>query len=424
MVVQDLTTEDTTPIITGTLSEPNADFVVTVNGVSYQLGTDAELTLDNDGAGPGWTLDLSSLAPALDPDVYTITAEAIDIANNSSGEQTGTLTVLTAATIIDLATNDAGSVMRGTVDPNDNLSVTVDGTTYTLADAALSIDGSGQWSLDLAQISLSPDVYTVTVSTDAGGTTGTLALFDPATEFDPALPFVDVRGPVAINDASPLISGSAQPNESLVITIDGEDYPVTADVTGQWSLGTLSADLADGSYDIVVVNSSGAVTELDNGLIVDVNGSFDPPARFADVTGPLATDSSAPVLTGTAQANETIEVTVDGSSYMVTADASGQWDLALSGLAAGSYDISITNSIGYITELDDGLVIDLDGTFDPAASFARVTPFVAPVDTDTPVISGQGPANTVLTVRIDGSDQVVTTDALGNWSLTRSPSLG
>ena len=73
-------TEDTMPVITGTWDDATAaSLTVTVNSVTYVLGTDAELT----NTGSNWTLDLSAVTLAAG--TYGVVVSTADTAGNSSG---------------------------------------------------------------------------------------------------------------------------------------------------------------------------------------------------------------------------------------------------------------------------------------------------------------------------------------------------
>ncbi len=51
--------------------------------------------------------------------------------------------------------------------------------------------------------------------------------------------------------------------------------------------------------------------------------------------------SANPVLQGTANPNETVTITIDGTATTITADSNGNWNLTPSSLAAGTHSISI-----------------------------------------------------------------------------------
>lgn len=80
-----ISTADTTPIITGTYdsTEMGFTFTVTVDGTTYTLGVDPELTVNGTGT---WTLDLSSLAPVLADGTYQVVATMTDGGGNVSAD--------------------------------------------------------------------------------------------------------------------------------------------------------------------------------------------------------------------------------------------------------------------------------------------------------------------------------------------------
>lgn len=78
--VNNLINNNGLPIITGTWDQNNAtDLTVTVNGVTYVLGTDPELTTDGSG---NWTLDLSGATTPLSNGTYNVSV----MNSNASGQ--------------------------------------------------------------------------------------------------------------------------------------------------------------------------------------------------------------------------------------------------------------------------------------------------------------------------------------------------
>ncbi|WP_212750019.1 Ig-like domain-containing protein, partial [Acinetobacter tandoii] len=79
----------------------------------------------------------------------------------------------------DFITNDNTLLFNGTVDLADgnSLSVTVGATTYTTVDPRLTVDGSGNWTLDLTGTNLTDGTYPViaTVTDTAGNTASTIS---------------------------------------------------------------------------------------------------------------------------------------------------------------------------------------------------------------------------------------------------------
>ncbi|EXC30536.1 bacterial Ig-like domain family protein, partial [Acinetobacter baumannii 951631] len=87
----DVSTNDTTPALTGTIDDPAATVVVTVDGVDYPAV--------NNGDGT-WTLADNTL-PVLADGPHTVSVTATDVAGNVSTPVTGTVTIdATAPTLV------------------------------------------------------------------------------------------------------------------------------------------------------------------------------------------------------------------------------------------------------------------------------------------------------------------------------------
>ncbi|NUF54240.1 hypothetical protein HUN16_18060, partial [Acinetobacter seifertii] len=81
---------------TGTIDDPAATVVVTVDGVNYNA--------TNNGNGT-WTLADNTL-PALTDGTHTVSVTATDVAGNISTPATGTLTVDSTAPTLAIGTDD------------------------------------------------------------------------------------------------------------------------------------------------------------------------------------------------------------------------------------------------------------------------------------------------------------------------------
>ena len=128
VTVDALLTNDPTPALSGTVSDPNATVEVTVNGVTH--------TATNNGDGT-WSLADNTLS-ALAEGTWNVTATATDPAGNAasdptSGELVIDLTPPPAPTVdAQPMTGDPTPVLTGTatLGADDTLSVEVDGTVY------------------------------------------------------------------------------------------------------------------------------------------------------------------------------------------------------------------------------------------------------------------------------------------------------
>ncbi len=343
-VVNPLTTSDTTPILTGTFdSADSASLSVEVNGVTYVLGTDAELTNVVDA----WTLDLSAITP-LPFATYEVIAIATDAAGNSATDSSSNELVITntpTVTINPLTTNDTTPRLTGTVsDPLATIEVTVDGNLY-----AATNNGDGTWTLADNTIApaLTEGTYDVAVSADNGqigtdSTTNELVI-------DLTAPTVTVAT-LTTNNTSPALSGTVDDAAATInVLVDGNNYAATNNGDGTWSLagGTIAA-LAEGTYEVVVTATDAAGNAGTDGTNLEL--VIDTTAPSAPTVNALTTSDTTPILTGTFDSADSpgLSVAVDGTTYVLGTDtelstSGDDWTLDLSGiapLAEATYEVT------------------------------------------------------------------------------------
>ncbi|WP_228153352.1 Ig-like domain-containing protein, partial [Acinetobacter seifertii] len=233
-------TNDSTPALTGTVNDPTAKVVVTVDGVNYPA--------TNKGDGT-WTLADNTL-PALTDGPHTVTVTATDPAGNV-GTTNAVVTVDTTAPVValnDVLTNDSTPALTGTVtDPTATVVVTVDGVNYPATN-----NGDGTWTLaDNTLPALTDGPHTVTVTaTDPADNVGTT---NAVVTVDTTAPVVALND-VLTNDSTPALTGTVNdPTAKVVVTVDGVNYPATNNGDGTWTLAdnTLPV-LADGPHTVTV----------------------------------------------------------------------------------------------------------------------------------------------------------------------------
>ena len=418
----DLTTNDTTPALTGSVDDPTATVVITINGIDY--------TATNNGNGT-WTLADDAVA-TLAEDSYTATVTATDPDGNVS-TNTGTVVVDTTAPTVainDLATNDTTPELTGTVnDPNAIVVVTIDGNDYTATN-----NGDGTWTLaDNVVATLAEGSYPTSVTaTDAAGNTvtntGTVVI-------DTTAPTVAIND-LTTNDTTPELTGTVNdPNAVVVVTIDGNDYTATNNGDGTWTLADdVVATLAEGSYPTSVTATDAAGNTVTNTGTVVIDTTA-PTVAINDLT----TNDTTPELTGTVNdPNAVVVVTIDGNDYTATNNGDGTWTLAdnvVALLAEGNYTATVTatDAVGNSDSATGSIVIDTSidennnaqtVTFDSISNDSGVAGDFITSD-NTLVFNGTVDLgdNTTLTVIIDGTsytfgtDPELTIDGSGNWSL-------
>ncbi|MFH4324607.1 Ig-like domain-containing protein, partial [Acinetobacter baumannii] len=123
VALSDVLTNDSTPALTGTVNDPTAKVVVTVDGVAYPAV--------NNGDGT-WTLADNTL-PVLTDGPHTVTVTATDPAGNV-GTTNAVVTVdTTAPSAPVLDPINATNPVTGTAEPGSTVTVSFpDGTTATV----------------------------------------------------------------------------------------------------------------------------------------------------------------------------------------------------------------------------------------------------------------------------------------------------
>ncbi|WP_437340208.1 Ig-like domain-containing protein, partial [Acinetobacter baumannii] len=212
--------------------------------VTYPDGTTATVV-----AGPDGSWSVPNPGNLVDGD--TVTATATDPAGNTSLPGTGTVSADITAPVValdDVLTNDSTPALTGTVnDPTATVVVNVDGTDYPAVN-----NGDGTWTLaDNTLPALADGPHTITVTaTDAAGNVGN----DTAVvTIDTSVPVVSLDD-LTTNDTTPALTGAIDdPTATVVVNVDGIDYPATNNGDGTWTLAdnTLPA-LIDGPHTVTV----------------------------------------------------------------------------------------------------------------------------------------------------------------------------
>ncbi|WP_447508403.1 Ig-like domain-containing protein, partial [Acinetobacter lactucae] len=281
----DVLTNDSTPALTGTVNDPAATVVVTVDGVDYPAV--------NNGDGT-WTLADNTL-PALTDGPHTITVTATDPAGNA-GTDTAVVTIdTTAPNAPVLDPINATDPVSGTAEPGSTVTVSFpDGTTATVVAGT-----DGTWSVPNPGNLVDGDTVTATATDPAGNTslpgTGTVSA-----DITPPVVALD---DVLTNDSTPALTGTVNdPAATVVVNVDGFDYPAVNNGDGTWTLAdnTLPA-LNDGPHTITVTATDTAGNAGTDTAVVTI----DTTAPNAPVLDPInATDP----VSGTAEAGSTVTV--------------------------------------------------------------------------------------------------------------------
>ncbi|KOF01761.1 hypothetical protein OB69_15550 [Roseivirga seohaensis subsp. aquiponti] len=456
-------TNDQTLEISGT-AEANASVEVFIGGNS--IGNTSA-----DGAGD-WTFDYtgSSLPEAS----YSITAKATDAAGNESA----TSTALDITVDITAPSISTGTIVGKTYGLTENVDVTYLFSETVLVDetngtpsvtiamggqnrAAAYHSGSGTKTLVFRYTTVAGDIDGNGVSVSAintnGGTIQDAAGNDASTSISvsgAADVRVDTSAPyMSITSSSNTVSGAFTATFTFNEDVSGFDLSDISVANGSASsFNTTSAKiytvtitpLADGNVTVNVAadkaqdaggNGNTAASEL---RVVN-----DETAPSAPLVASISTDAGSSntdgvtndqtlEISGTAEANASVEVFIGGSSIgNTTADGSGNWtyDHTGSTLIENTHSITAkaTDAAGNESAESTALSVTIDIT-------APSAPVVTGISNDTGVsdsdgltnddaieIHGTAEANTTVEVFIDNTSVGTTNaDANGNWTLDQS----
>ncbi|ELY4303224.1 Ig-like domain-containing protein [Cronobacter turicensis] len=428
--------------ITGDSTNIEAGQPVTVlfNGVTYnaQVGSDGSWSV---------TIPASAVGDLTDGPLNVVVGSEDIAGNQVAVEQAVTVDTAIALTIGTIAVDDFIS------DAESQSDVTISGTasaadagrtvTVTLGgnDYNATVQSDGTWSLDVptADIqALSDGELTVTASlTD---TAGNAISIDRTVTLDTTAPVVTIN-PIATDDivsqaeagALVTLSGTAEANSAVVITIGSLAFNATTNASGVWTTDVSLAALADGDYAASVVATDAA------GNSGDASRPFEmlvtPPAptvealpfgnAFLSLTE-SQTDQIVTGTTGTANA-ASVDVVINGITYPATFDASGNWQITVPAAdlqampADGSQipiTVTVTDTAGNTGSGDNSFSADF---VPPSLTVNDVTGdnLINPTEAAGVIaVSGTSEPGSIITFTLNGENYgPVTTAGNGNWSI-------
>ncbi len=367
--------------ISGTTTDIEAGQTVTVtfsDGVNPDVTTTA--TVQADGSWTATDADISSL----DDGTITIDADVSDVAGNPATTQESVILDDTIAIIITTPI-EIDDIVNGTevtdvtisgttIDVEAGQTVTVtfsDGVNPDVTTTAI-VQADGSWTATDADIS-SLDDGSIMVDADVSDTVGNTAN-DQATVILDVTSGISLDTPIEgddminANEAGDVsISGTTtdiEAGQTVTVTFsDGVNPDVTTTVTvqadGSWTATNIDlSGLNSGSITVDVSSSdiAGNMINTQQAIILD---------QIIPTVDTTLSNDLTPVLTGTAEPNDTITVSVDADgdgianvTYTVIADADGNWSI--------DPDTAIPDS-GNFPVLTDQQVIDVTAT-DPAGN--------------------------------------------------------
>ncbi|EPF4207054.1 Ig-like domain-containing protein [Enterobacter hormaechei] len=434
--------------ISGTVVNAEAGNTVTVSvgGHSYTATVQDNLT---------WSVSVpESVLTALGNGDLTVTASVTNgVGISGSGERDITIDANLPGLRVDTVAGDdvinsiehgQNLIITGSSDgltAGTALTVTVNGKTYP---ATVLADGTWSAAIPSADVSALA-AGTVTVNVEGQSSAGnpvtinhdvTVDLANVAISID-AIASDDVIN-AAERGADLVLSGTTsnvEENQIVTITFGGKNYTATVDAEGKWTATVPSADLTglkdgDASVQVSVTNVNGNSASAGREYSVDATAPSVTINMIAtdDILNASEAQSDLAISgTSTAEAGQTVTVSLNGKDYTTTVSANGSWTLNvpaadLAGLTDGSVTVTaaVSDKAGNPASVDHNLTVDVTVPAVTIHTVAGDDVINVAEHNQAQIISGSATgaaAGDKVTVTIGGQSYTTVLDAAGNWSV-------
>ncbi|WP_407210528.1 Ig-like domain-containing protein [Enterobacter hormaechei] len=434
--------------ISGTVVNAEAGNTVTVSvgGHNYTATVQSDLT---------WSVSVpESVLTALGNGDLTVTASVTNgVGNSGSGERDITIDANLPGLRVDTVVGDdvinsiehgQNLIITGSSDgltAGTALTVTVNGKTY-----AATVLADGTWSAAIPSADVSAlAAGTVTVNVEGQSSAGnpvtinhdvTVDLANVAISID-AIASDDVIN-AAERGADLVLSGTTanvEENQTVTITFGGKSYTATVDAEGKWTATVPSADLTglkdgDASVQVSVTTVNGNSASAGREYSVDATAPSVTINTIAtdDILNATEAQSDLAISgTSTAEAGQTVIVSLNGKDYTTTVSANGSWTLNvpaadLAGLTDGSVTVtaSVSDKAGNPASVDHNLTVDVTVPTVTIHTVAGDDVINVAEHNQAQIIGGSATgaaAGDKVTVTIGGQTYTTVLDAAGNWSV-------
>ncbi|HEM7460539.1 TPA: Ig-like domain-containing protein [Enterobacter hormaechei] len=427
-------------------AEAGNTVTVSVGGHSYTATVQDNLT---------WSVSVpDSVLAALGNGDLTVTASVTNgVGNSGSGERDITIDANLPGLRVDTVAGDdvinsiehgQNLIITGSSDgltAGTALTVTVNGKTYP---ATVLADGTWSAAIPSADVSALA-AGTVTVNVEGQSSAGnpvtinhdvTVDLANVAISID-AIASDDVIN-AAERGADLVLSGTTsnvEENQIVTITFGGKNYTATVDAEGKWTATVPSADLTglkdgDASVQVSVTNVNGNSASAGREYSVDATAPSVTINTIAtdDILNASEAQSDLAISgTSTAEAGQTVTVSLNGKDYTTTVSANGSWTLNvpaadLAGLTDGSLTVTaaVSDKAGNPASVDHTLTVDVTVPAVTIHTVAGDDVINVAEHNQAQIISGSATgaaAGDKVTVTIGGQTYTTVLDAAGNWSV-------
>ncbi|EHX2327464.1 Ig-like domain-containing protein [Escherichia coli] len=419
---------------------------ITLGGNTYTATVQANLS---------WSVSVPAVhIQALGNGDLTVNASVTNgVGNTGSGSRDITIDANLPGLRVDTV---AGDDVINSIEHNQALVITGSSSGLT-AGTALTVEinnvtygatvlADGTWSLGVPAVDVSnwpAGTVNITVSgTNSAGTTSTITHPVTVDLAGVAITINTLSGDDVINAVEKgetlVVSGSTsgvEAGQTVTVTFGGKNYTTTVEANGSWTVNVPPADLAalaDGAGNVQasVSNINGNSAQADRAYSVDATAPLVTINTIASDDILNVSEAGAGIAisgTTTAQAGQTLAVTLNNNTYQTTVQADGTWSVNvpaadLSGLTASSYTVTATVSdkAGNPASADHALAVDVtapDLTINTVSGDDIINAIEHGQALVVSGISTGAEPGDVVTVTLNGKNYTTTLDASGNWSV-------
>ena len=419
---------------------------VTLGGATYTATVQANLS---------WSVDVpASALQALGNGELTISASVTNSVGNT-GNGTREITIdanlpglrvdtVAGDDVVNIIEHGQALVITGSssgLATDSNVTLTINGQTYV---AAVLADGSWSVGVPAADVSAWP-AGTVTITASGSTTAGNPVSVTHPVTVDLTAVAVSINAITAddvINAAEKgaalTLSGSTsgvEAGQTVTVTFGGKTYTASVAANGSWSTSVPAADMAalrngDASAQASVSNVNGNNATTTHAYSVDASV---PTVTINTIAGDdilnAAEAGAALTITGssTAEAGQTVTVTLNGANYTGTVQTDGSWSISvppadLSALTASNYTVSaaVSDKAGNPASVNHNLTVDTSVPVVTINTVAGDDVINATEHAQAQIISGSATGaatGSTVTVTIGTNTFTTVLDASGNWSV-------
>ncbi|HAM9649595.1 TPA: Ig-like domain-containing protein [Escherichia coli] len=419
---------------------------VTLGGATYTATVQANLS---------WSINVPAAAlQALGNGELTISASVTNSVGNT-GNGTREITIdanlpglridtVAGDDVVNIIEHGQALVITGSssgLAAGSNVTLTISGQTYV---AAVLADGT--WSVGVPAVDVSAwPAGTVTITASGSTTAGNPVSVTHPVTVDLSAIAVSINA-ITVDDvinaaekgAALTLTGSTsgvEAGQTVTVTFGGKTYTASVAANGSWSTSVPAADMAalrdgDASAQASVSNVNGNNATTTHAYSVDASA---PTVAINTIAGDdilnAAEAGAALTITGssTAEAGQTVTVTLNGENYTGTVQTDGSWSVSvppadLSALTASNYTVSaaVSDKAGNPASVNHNLTVDTSVPVVTINTFAGDDVVNAAEHGSSLVISGTTTASVgqTLTLTLNGKTYTTTVQTGGSWSYT------